>query len=154
MVGGGRVADLDQAAGALDAGDAGILLAFDEASGEFLWQHFSAKLATGRVNDWPYQGVCSSPHVEGDRLYYVSNRGEIVALDTAENLKLEHGQRSVKVRRREESGVAEESYALDDPAVGEQLRTAVQSEGLMTIHTEESTLENIFVEMTGRTLEA
>ena len=41
-----------------------------------------------------------------------------------------------------------------DPAVGEQLRAAVQSEGLMTIHTEESTLENIFVEMTGRTLEA
>jgi hypothetical protein len=38
--------------------------------------------------------------------------------------------------------------------VGEQLRAAVQSEGLMTIHTEESTLENIFVEMTGRTLEA
>ena len=63
-------------------GDAGILLAFDEESGEFLWQHFNAKLAAGRVNDWPYQGVCSSPLVEGDRLYYVSNRGVIVALDT------------------------------------------------------------------------
>ena len=82
------------------------------------------------------------------------NEGQIYAIDTPENLKLQHGQRSVKVRRREESGVAEESYALDDPAVGEQLRAAVQSEGLMTIHTEESTLENIFVEMTGRTLEA
>ena len=82
------------------------------------------------------------------------NEGQIYAIDTPENLKIQHGQRSVKVRRREGSGVAEESYALDDPAVGEQLRAAVQSEGLMTIHTEESTLENIFVEMTGRTLEA
>lgn len=63
-------------------GDAGILLAFAEDTGEFLWQHFSAKLAAGRVNDWPYQGVCSSPLVEGERLYYVSNRGVLVALDT------------------------------------------------------------------------
>ncbi len=82
------------------------------------------------------------------------NEGQIYAIDTPENLKLQHGRRSVKVRRREGSGVHEESYALDDAGVGEQLRAAVQAEGLMTIHTEESTLENIFVEMTGRTLEA
>ena len=42
-------------------GDAGVLVAFSEETGEFLWQHFSDKLASGRVNDWPYQGVCSSP---------------------------------------------------------------------------------------------
>jgi len=63
-------------------GDSGVLIAFDEDTGEFLWQHFSDKLASGRVNDWPYQGVCSSPTIEGDRLYYVSNRGVLVALDT------------------------------------------------------------------------
>jgi ABC-2 type transport system ATP-binding protein len=82
------------------------------------------------------------------------NEGQLYAIDTPENLKLQHGRRSVKVRRRAEAGVDEQSFALDDPAVGEQLRAAVESEGLMTIHTEESTLENIFVEMTGRTLEA
>jgi len=82
------------------------------------------------------------------------NEGQLYAIDTPENLKLQHGRRSVKVRRRDGTGVDERSYALDDPAVGEQLRAAVASEGLMTIHTEESTLENIFVEMTGRTLEA
>jgi len=27
-------------------------------------------------------GVCSSPVVEGDRLYYISNRGELLCLDT------------------------------------------------------------------------
>ncbi|MFW6198374.1 MAG: PQQ-binding-like beta-propeller repeat protein [Acidobacteriota bacterium] len=62
--------------------DAGILLAFDEATGEFLWQHFNDKLAAGRVNDWPFQGVCSSPVVEGERLWYTTNRGTVVALDT------------------------------------------------------------------------
>ena len=63
-------------------GDKGILMAFRESDGEFLWQAVSDKLVAGRVNDWPYQGVCSSPLVEGDRLYYVTNRAELVCLDT------------------------------------------------------------------------
>src|SRR5262245_51698310 len=39
--------------------DLGCLLCFDEETGEFLWQHSSEKLASGRVNDWPNQGICS-----------------------------------------------------------------------------------------------
>ncbi|MBK9167069.1 MAG: PQQ-binding-like beta-propeller repeat protein [Bryobacterales bacterium] len=62
-------------------GDRGVVMAFRASDGEFLWQHTNEKLAAGRVNDWPYQGVCSSPLVEGDRVYYVSNRCEVVALD-------------------------------------------------------------------------
>jgi len=64
------------------AGDRGVLMAFRESDGEFLWQATSEKLAAGRVNDWPFQGVASSPLIEGDRLYYVSNRCELVCLDT------------------------------------------------------------------------
>ncbi|HEV7904381.1 MAG TPA: PQQ-binding-like beta-propeller repeat protein [Pyrinomonadaceae bacterium] len=63
-------------------GDKGILMAFRESDGEFLWQSVSDKLVAGRVNDWPYQGICSSPLVEGKVLYYVTNRGEVLALDT------------------------------------------------------------------------
>lgn len=63
-------------------GDRGVLMAFREADGEFLWQHTSEKLAAGRVNDWPFQGVASSPLVEGDRLYYVTNRAKLTCLDT------------------------------------------------------------------------
>jgi outer membrane protein assembly factor BamB len=63
-------------------GDRGVLMAFDEKTGEFLWQITHEKLASGRVNDWPFQGVASSPLVEGDRLYYVSNRCELLAVDT------------------------------------------------------------------------
>jgi len=62
-------------------GDRGVLMAFRESDGEFLWQATHEKLPAGRVNDWPYQGVCSSPLVEGDRVYYVSNRSEVLALD-------------------------------------------------------------------------
>ena len=57
-------------------------MAFRESDGAFMWQMVHDKLAAGRVNDWPYQGVASSPLVEGDRMYYVSNRAELMCLDT------------------------------------------------------------------------
>ena len=61
--------------------DLGCLLCFRESDGKFLWQHSNEKLLTGRVHDWPMQGICSTPLVEEDRLWYVSNRGEVVCLD-------------------------------------------------------------------------
>jgi outer membrane protein assembly factor BamB len=63
-------------------GDKGILMCFREQDGKFLWQAVTDKLEAGKENDWPAVGVCSSPAVEGKRLYYVSNRGELVCLDT------------------------------------------------------------------------
>ncbi len=63
-------------------GDKGILAAFNEADGKFLWQMVSDKHPAGRVHDWPFQGVCSSPIVDGEILYYVTNHGEVLALDT------------------------------------------------------------------------
>jgi outer membrane protein assembly factor BamB len=63
-------------------GDRGVLMAFRESDGQFLWQHTHPKLESGRANDWPFQGVASSPLVEGEHLYYVSNRGVVFCLDT------------------------------------------------------------------------
>ena len=62
--------------------DLGCLLAFDITDGSFLWQDSSEKLPTGRVHDWPLQGICCAPLVEGDRLWYVTSRGEVKCLDT------------------------------------------------------------------------
>jgi outer membrane protein assembly factor BamB len=62
--------------------DLGVLLCFDTKDGKFLWQHSSEKLPTGRVHDWPLQGVCSTPLVEGKRLWFVTNRCELICLDT------------------------------------------------------------------------
>ena len=62
-------------------GDRGVLMAFRETDGEFLWQQTHVKLESGRANDWPYQGIASSPMVEGNKLYYVSNRAVIFCLD-------------------------------------------------------------------------
>ena len=62
-------------------GDRGVLMCFRESDGRFLWQHTTEKLSSGDL-DWPDVGVCSAPLVEGDRLYYVSNRCELLCLDT------------------------------------------------------------------------
>ena len=62
-------------------GDKGVVLCFDEKTGKLLWQATHDKLPTGRVNDWPEQGICSTCYVDGDRLYYVSNRCEVVCAD-------------------------------------------------------------------------
>jgi len=64
-------------------GDRGNILCFNEADGKFLWQAVHDKLAAGRVNDWPRQGICSALEVQGDRAWYLSNRCEAVCIDTA-----------------------------------------------------------------------
>ena len=62
--------------------DLGCLICFRESDGEFLWQDSSEKLSTGRVHDWPLQGICCAPLVEGKRLWYVTSRGEVKCVDT------------------------------------------------------------------------
>lgn len=62
--------------------DKGVVLAFNEEDGKFLWQLTRDKLPAGRVNDWLLQGICSVPVVEGDRMYVVTNRCELMCLDT------------------------------------------------------------------------
>src|ERR1700687_3264363 len=54
-------------------GDRGVIMAFRAADGQFLWQAIHDKLSQGKVNDWPLQGICSTPAIEGDRAYHVYN---------------------------------------------------------------------------------
>lgn len=62
-------------------GDRGCLIAFNEEDGKFLWQLTREKLPQGRVNDWPEQGICSTPCVENGRLYVATNRCELMCID-------------------------------------------------------------------------
>ena len=86
-----------------------------------------------------------------DRVVFL-NEGRIHALDSPENLKLRFGQRSVKVLYRRDGSVREHLVPLDREDTGEQLQQAVAMEGLISIHTQEATLEDIFIQMTGRGL--
>ncbi len=62
-------------------GDRGVVMCFSEKDGAFLWQAVHEKLPTGSAEDWPKIGISSTPSVAGDRVYYVSNRVELVCCD-------------------------------------------------------------------------
>jgi outer membrane protein assembly factor BamB len=62
-------------------GDRGVVMCLNEADGNLLWQLVVPKLPAGAVVDADDVGVCSSPAVEGDRIYLVTNRCEVVCLD-------------------------------------------------------------------------
>lgn len=61
--------------------DKSILLCLDVYNADLLWQFVVPKLASGKVNDWEYLGMLSSPDVDGDRVYLVTSRCEVVCLD-------------------------------------------------------------------------
>jgi ABC-type multidrug transport system ATPase subunit len=86
-----------------------------------------------------------------DRVAFI-DEGRVLALDAPEQLKLAHGQRSVKVRYRRDGEIVEATVPLDDGTGGERLRSFLDREDLLTIHTEEATLEDVFVELAGRRL--
>jgi outer membrane protein assembly factor BamB len=62
-------------------GDRGVLMCFEEATGKLLWQLVVPKREEDKFHDWPNSGISSPVTVEGDRVYLVSNRGEVMCLD-------------------------------------------------------------------------
>jgi len=87
-----------------------------------------------------------------DRVAFM-NEGKIVALDTPHNLKQQYGKRALKAEVSNESGELEmRELALDTPQTPEAIRELFAQEKVVTIHSEEATLEDIFIKLTGRRL--
>jgi outer membrane protein assembly factor BamB len=62
-------------------GDRGVLMCFEEKTGRFLWQLVFPKRDEDIYFDWPNSGISSPVTVEGDRVYFVNNRGEVLCLE-------------------------------------------------------------------------
>jgi len=64
-------------------GNRGVLLCFDEATGKFLWHFTVPKYPQDGSHNMDFEslGICSSPTVDGKRVYVVTNRTEVVCLD-------------------------------------------------------------------------
>ncbi len=63
----------------------GLLKCLDESTGKLLWQLVIPRFETDKPNfnyDCMDLGICSSPTVEENRVYLVTNRGEVLCLDT------------------------------------------------------------------------
>ncbi len=87
-----------------------------------------------------------------DRVAFI-HEGHVLIIDTPENLKLTYGRRSVKIRARRDGEVVETVVPLDESDSDERVRQAVAERDLLTIHTEEATLEDIFIHFAGRGLD-
>ncbi len=87
-----------------------------------------------------------------DRVAFM-NEGKIVALDTPHNLKQQYGKRALKAEVSNESGELEmREIALDTAQTPEAIHELFAQEKVVTIHSEEASLEDIFIRLTGRRL--
>jgi outer membrane protein assembly factor BamB len=62
-------------------GDRGVLMCFEEKTGRFLWQLLFPKRDEDIYFDWPKSGISSPVTVEGDRVYFVNNRGVVLCIE-------------------------------------------------------------------------
>lgn len=76
-------------------------------------------------------------------------QGKIVALDTPRELKLRYGNRTAKVLLKDRS---EATVRLDDAGDAARLDGWMKSGEVLTVHSQEGTLEDVFIALAGRSL--
>jgi len=62
-------------------GDRGVMLCLDEATGKFRWQYTAPKIANIRFFDTAQIGITSTPTIVGNRMYFISNRDVLCAIE-------------------------------------------------------------------------
>jgi ABC-2 type transport system ATP-binding protein len=81
------------------------------------------------------------------------NKGKIVALDTPHTLKQQYGKRALKAEVVGENGRLEtREIVMDGPDTSAAVSQLFATEKVVTVHSEEATLEDIFIQITGRGL--
>ena len=87
-----------------------------------------------------------------DRVAFI-DKGKIAAIDTPHALKQKYGRRSLKAQVVGPDGRLEQrEIPLDGSDTAEQVNRLFQQEQVLTLHSEEATLEDIFIQITGRGL--
>jgi ABC-2 type transport system ATP-binding protein len=87
-----------------------------------------------------------------DRVAFI-NQGHIAALDTPHALKQKYGRRSIRAQvKSADESLATREVILDRPDTAEAVRELFSKEQVVTIHSEEASLEDIFIRITGRGL--
>lgn len=87
-----------------------------------------------------------------DRVAFI-NQGQIVALDTPHALKQQFGKRILRAEVQSADGeLTIREIVLDEPETAQTVEALFSQEHVVTIHSEEATLEDIFIDITGREL--
>ena len=88
-----------------------------------------------------------------DRVAFMVD-GQIALIDRPSELKLRYGERTLKVEVGDGEAVRVHSFALEGLANNPFFLGLLKSPHLRTLHSQESTLESIFIRVTGKTLES
>jgi len=86
-----------------------------------------------------------------DRVAFITE-GEISTIDSPRNLKLKYGQKFVKITQRTEKGIIEKRFSIIDETDKKLLKEIIDNNDFDTMHSQEATLEEIFIKVTGRRL--
>lgn len=86
-----------------------------------------------------------------DRVAFINN-GTIVSLDTPHNLKQQYGQRSFHVTYEKNGVLMERHIEMNRESSPEEIKKLLSEENVVTLHSEEASLESIFIRLTGRGL--
>ncbi len=87
-----------------------------------------------------------------DRVAFIVD-GKIALIDSPRNLKLRYGKRTVRVEYHADGGPLQQAeFPIDGLGDNADFAALLRREKIETIHTQEATLEDIFVETTGRRL--
>lgn len=78
--------------------------------------------------------------------------GDIAAIDSPRKLKLQSGERWVRIEYDTDGRTHQREFPLDNLGDDNRFLALLREERIETIHTEEATLEDIFIETTGRAL--
>lgn len=87
-----------------------------------------------------------------DRVAFM-NQGKIEALDSPRNLKQQYGKRSL-IAEISSNGdaIVKKEIDMDSPNTATEVEKLLTNEKVITLHSEEATLEDIFIKVTGRRL--
>jgi ABC-2 type transport system ATP-binding protein len=86
-----------------------------------------------------------------DRVAFM-NQGKIEAMDTPRNLKQKYGKRSLIAEVMAGAGLEKREIVMDMAGTPRAVGELFEKEKVVTLHSEEATLEDIFIQVTGRRL--
>jgi fluoroquinolone transport system ATP-binding protein len=75
--------------------------------------------------------------------------GKIIEMDTPRNLKIKYGKRTMKLEYKENGTTKFEEFPMDGIGQNKEFLALLQSKEIETLHSGETTLEDIFIKVTG-----
>lgn len=83
-----------------------------------------------------------------DRVAFIVN-GEIKEIDSPRNLKIRYGKKAVTVEYKENGGTQKQEFPLQEIGKNSDFIKLLANKDIETIHSGETTLEDIFIKVTG-----